>query len=184
MSCSSLRMAGCVTTLDSPFGLVLYQILSEPDTVFLSPFRNCRAEFGKIISMLCEVCPTGSLDLTKIFMKLLLACMKGTTSTSTTTHKSNGLSIENDTEMNGGGGGGLNVLQNNELVEAMRGLQLSSSQINEDTESVIALATLKTAYELAVAWTSFMTYLPPTRVLQALPQSAIIPLGYASLLGK
>jgi hypothetical protein len=58
-------------------GVLIAQILSEQDSDFLSPFRNCRLEIGKIFSLLSENTCTEGLDLSAILLKISIAVNAG-----------------------------------------------------------------------------------------------------------
>lgn len=60
-----------------PLGTRIAQILSEQDSDFLSPFRNCRLEIGKIFSLLSESTCTDGLDLSAILLKISIAVNAG-----------------------------------------------------------------------------------------------------------
>lgn len=61
----------------SSLGVLIAQILSEQDSDFLSPFRNCRLEIGKIFSLLSENTCTEGLDLSAILLKISIAVNAG-----------------------------------------------------------------------------------------------------------
>ena len=66
------------STQDSnSLGVLIAQILSEQDSDFLSPFRNCRLEIGKIFSLLSENTCTEGLDLSAILLKISIAVNAG-----------------------------------------------------------------------------------------------------------
>jgi hypothetical protein len=80
-ACSSLSSGVGVSdgssppTSISPLAVALTQLLSEEGADFLSPFRNCRLEFGKMFSLLSESGAQTSVGLTAVLSKISSAVM-------------------------------------------------------------------------------------------------------------
>jgi hypothetical protein len=77
LGASSTTTTSSAQDSSSSLGVLIAQILSEQDSDFLSPFRNCRLEIGKIFSLLSENTCTEGLDLNAILLKISIAVNAG-----------------------------------------------------------------------------------------------------------
>lgn len=140
----------------SPLGALLAHILSEQESNFFSPFRNCRLEIGKIFSLLSESGCSDSLDLSAILSKIANAVNAGA-----------GNSADDD----------ISVTVANVAISAIASsiASLLPSTLTGDKSSVAVsstvIATSKSAIETACAWAQFMSQtLPSWRSTDCLPK--------------
>mmetsp|Transcript_274 Transcript_274/g.332 ORF Transcript_274/g.332 Transcript_274/m.332 type:complete len:2038 (+) Transcript_274:135-6248(+) len=155
---------------ESPLGITLTHILSEKDSDFLSPFRNCRLEIGKLFSVLSENGDKKSVDLSAVLLKLHNSSLVQGSIDSVSTEISQ-VAIEDS---------------------AME-VDMVTVETPIPQASKIGYSTSKNAVETACAWAQFMSQnLPSWRTTSCLPSvtpppsvtatDGNTPTGFASLL--
>ena len=141
----------------SVIGALLSNIFSESESDFLSDFRNCRLEIGKIFSLLSESGCSTSLDLSAILQKISNAVNVGV-----------GIPAADDISMD---------VANVAIGE----LSSNPSSHTPVTVSAAALSSSKSAVETACAWAQYMSQtLPHWRSTDCLPQNG--GLGFGGLI--
>lgn len=143
----------------SPLCALLAHILSEQESNFFSPFRNCRLEIGKIFSLLSESGCSDSLDLSAILSKIANAVNAGA-----------GVPADDDISQNVA-----NVVIG-ELVSIASSLSPFTADKDKSSGVTVPSATVaasKSAIETACAWAQFMSQtLPSWRSTDCLPKRA------------
>ena len=142
----------------SPLGALLAHILSEQESNFFSPFRNCRLEIGKIFSLLSESGCSDSLDLSAILSKIANAVNAGA-----------GNTADDDISVT------VANVAISAIASSIASLLPSTVTGDKDKSSVAVsstvVATSKSAIETACAWAQFMSQtLPSWRSTDCLPK--------------
>ena len=146
----------------SPLGALLAHILSEQESNFFSPFRNCRLEIGKIFSLLSESGCSNSSDLSAILSKIANAVNAGV-----------GIPADDDISVTVANVAISTIASSiaSLLPSTLTGDKDKDKEKSSVTVSSSVIATSKSAIETACAWAQFMSQtLPSWRSTDCLPK--------------